>query len=67
LRNLFPHVTFIEPEAVAQVNWIFLRFEANVCAQIVNGEATRTVIVEVHNRTITSWTEAIGSRVSLVQ
>jgi hypothetical protein len=54
LRNLFPHVAFIEPEAVAQGNWIFLRFEANPCAQIVNGEGAIALILEVHNRTITS-------------
>jgi hypothetical protein len=47
-------VAFIEPKAVAQRNWIFLRFEANRGAEIINGEAAITFILKVHNRTITN-------------
>jgi len=60
-------MALIEPKAVAQRNWIFLPFETNPCAQIINGEATITFILEVHNRTIASRTEAKLSRHSLVQ
>jgi hypothetical protein len=60
-------MALIEPKAVAQRNWIFRRFETNPCAQIINGEATTTFILEVHNRTIASRTEAKLSCHSLVQ